>query len=112
MKPWGRPCPYIAAYDVYSIGVVIVALILESLNGGQAIRNSQCHDVFEINVNDERDQQIVDRWEKLKRDAYPTITWNPASLELACKAAQTRIDVHHMMKMTDLSYFALQDTFS
>ena len=35
----GTPCPYIAAYDVYSIGVVMVELILGCLIGGQSARN-------------------------------------------------------------------------
>ncbi|KAI2489093.1 serine/threonine kinase [Fragilaria crotonensis] len=84
----GLPCPYIAAFDVYSIGVVLVELILGCLNGGQSMRNdSHFHDVFDLYVKDERDRLIVDGWEKLKSDADPTIIWNPDALDLACKAA-------------------------
>ncbi|KAI2491750.1 serine/threonine kinase [Fragilaria crotonensis] len=87
-KTRGLPCPYIAAYDVYSIGVVLVELILGCLNGGHSTRSgTQFLDVFEMYVKDERDRPIVDGWEKLMRDADPTIIWNPASLELVCKAA-------------------------
>ncbi|KAI2503208.1 serine/threonine kinase [Fragilaria crotonensis] len=78
-KGKGHPCPYIVEYDVYSIGVVLVELILGCLNGGQSMRNdSQFHDVFDIYVQDERSyQRIVDGCEKLKRDADPFIIWNP-----------------------------------
>ena len=40
MKYEGTPCPYyIAAFDVFSIGVVIVELILGCLINGQSTRN-------------------------------------------------------------------------
>jgi serine/threonine protein kinase len=88
MKTRGRPCSYIAAYDVYSIGVVLVELILGCSNGGQSTRNgTQFLDVFEKYVKDERDRLIVDGWEHLKRDADPSIIWNQDALELVCKAA-------------------------
>ena len=88
-KGKGLSCPYVAAFDVYSIGVVLVELILGCLNGGQSTRNDfRFHDVFAMYVQDERTyQRIVDGSEKLKGDADPTIIWNSDALELACKAA-------------------------
>ena len=90
-KGRGCPCPFIAAYDVYSIGIVLVELISGCLNGERTMRNGtrfrDVFDVFEMYVKDRRDQRIVDGWEKLKDDADPTIIWNPASLELVCKTA-------------------------
>ena len=35
----GTRCPYIAAYDAYSIGIVVIELILGCLSGGQSARN-------------------------------------------------------------------------
>ncbi|KAI2494523.1 serine/threonine kinase [Fragilaria crotonensis] len=88
-KGAGQQCPYIAAYDVYSIGVVLVELILGCLNGAQSTRNdSQFLDVFEKYVQEGRTyQRIVDGWERLMGDADPTITWNPGALEIVCRAA-------------------------
>ena len=88
MKTRGRPCSYIAAYDVYSIGVVLVELILGCSNGGQSTRNgTKFLDVFEKYIEDECGRLIVDGWEQLKRDADPSIIWNQDALELVCKAA-------------------------
>ncbi|KAI2494858.1 serine/threonine kinase [Fragilaria crotonensis] len=88
-KGAGNPCPYIAAYDVYSIGVVLVELILGCLNATPSTRlRTPSLDVFEMYVQEGRTYcRIVDGWEKLKRDADPTITWNPDALEIACRAA-------------------------
>ncbi|KAI2503234.1 serine/threonine kinase [Fragilaria crotonensis] len=84
----GTSCPYIAAYDVYSIGVVLVELILGCLTGGQSTRNGMhFENAFRRYVKDDRDRLIVDGWEQLKRDADPAVIWNAASLELVCKAA-------------------------
>ncbi|KAI2494864.1 serine/threonine kinase [Fragilaria crotonensis] len=89
-KAEGTPCPYIAAYDVFSLGVVLVELILGCLNGRQSTRTRngmQFVNAFRQYVKDERDLLIVDGCEKLKRDADPTIIWRARSLELVCKAA-------------------------
>ncbi|KAI2489119.1 serine/threonine kinase [Fragilaria crotonensis] len=88
-KGRGLPCPYIAAYDVYSIGVVLVELILGCLNARQSTRfGTQFLDVFAMYVQDERTyERIVDGWKKLKRDADPVIGWSPEALEVVCKAA-------------------------
>ncbi|KAI2509060.1 serine/threonine kinase [Fragilaria crotonensis] len=81
-KGRGLPCPYIAAYDVYSIGVVLVELILGCLH------DPQRHDVYAMYVQEERtEHRVVDRWERLKDDADATINWNVDSLERICKAA-------------------------
>ncbi|KAI2502797.1 serine/threonine kinase [Fragilaria crotonensis] len=77
----GLPCPYIAAYDVYSIGVVLVELILGRLTYSN---DSQFFDVFEKYVQEERRyHRIVDGWKKLMGDADPTVMWNPDALEIA-----------------------------
>ncbi|KAI2492674.1 serine/threonine kinase [Fragilaria crotonensis] len=87
-KSRGRSCPYIAAFDVYSIGIVMVELILGCLIGGQSTRNgTQFDDVFEKYVKDEDDDLIVDGWKILERDADPSIIWDPRSLRLVCKTA-------------------------
>ncbi|KAI2494853.1 serine/threonine kinase [Fragilaria crotonensis] len=84
----GRQCSYIAACDVYSIGVVMVELVLGSLTGGQSTQNdSQFLDVYEKYVMNDHHELIVDGCEKLKHDADPTIIWNPVAIELVCKAA-------------------------
>jgi hypothetical protein len=88
-KGRGLPCPYIAAYDVYSIGVVLVEIILGCLNAGQSTRHdTQFLDIFATYIQDERTyQQIENGWEKLKHDADPTIIWDPDALEIVCQAA-------------------------
>lgn len=50
-KGTGLLCPHIAANDVYSIGVVLVELILGFRNGVQSTRNdTRFLDVFEVYV--------------------------------------------------------------
>ncbi|KAI2494587.1 serine/threonine kinase [Fragilaria crotonensis] len=87
-KGMGKSCPYIAAFDVYSIGIVMVELILGCLINGQSTRNgTQFDDVFEKYVKDEDDELIVDGWKILEQDADPSIIWDPRSFRLVCKAA-------------------------
>ncbi|KAI2493974.1 serine/threonine kinase [Fragilaria crotonensis] len=89
-KSEGTPCPYIAAYDVFSLGVVLVELILGCLNGGHSTRTRngmQFENAFRRYVKDDSDRLIVDGLEKLMRDADPTIIWNAGTLDLVCKAA-------------------------
>ncbi|KAI2503227.1 serine/threonine kinase [Fragilaria crotonensis] len=84
----GISCPYVAAFDVFSIGVVIVEIILGCLNGGQSTRDGiQFENAFRRYVKDERDQLVVDGWEKLKGDVDRTSDWNAVALEVVCKAA-------------------------
>jgi serine/threonine protein kinase len=84
----GIPCPYIAAFDVFSIGVVMVELILGCLIGGQSTRNGmQFENAFRRYVKDDDDERIVDGWKQLNRDADPSIIWNSESLELVCTTA-------------------------
>ncbi|KAI2494865.1 serine/threonine kinase [Fragilaria crotonensis] len=87
-KGMGKSCPYIAAFDVYSIGIVMVELILGCLINGQSTRNgTQFDDVFEKYVKDEDDELIVDGWKILEQDADPSIIWDPRSFRLVCKTA-------------------------
>ncbi|KAI2491755.1 hypothetical protein MHU86_22805 [Fragilaria crotonensis] len=45
-------------------------------------------DVFEMYVHSSRTRQwVVDGWKKLKRDADPSIDWNPDALDVVSKAA-------------------------
>ncbi|KAI2494568.1 serine/threonine kinase [Fragilaria crotonensis] len=96
LRKWGAGyiCPYIAAYDVYSIGVVLVELVLGCLNAMPSTRlRTPSLDVFEKYVQGGRTyQRIVDGWDKLKSDADPTVNWNSGALEIACKAAIQCID--------------------
>ncbi|KAI2491606.1 serine/threonine kinase [Fragilaria crotonensis] len=87
-KSEGSPCPYVAAYDVFSVGVVMVELISGcSTNGQPNSTGVQLNNAFRRYVNDESDRPIRKGWKKLMDDADPTIIWNPASLQLFCKAA-------------------------
>ncbi|KAI2494513.1 serine/threonine kinase [Fragilaria crotonensis] len=110
-KGAGNPCPYIAACDVYSIGVVLVELILGCLNGVRSTRNdSQFLDVFEKYVQHERTyHRIVDGWKNLIRDADPTVMWNQDALEIACRAAIQCMDPFPELR---LSTKDLLDTLS
>ena len=85
----GLPCPYIAAFDVYSIGVVLVELILGCLNAKKSMRHSTEYlDVYDMYVQKWRTCHRIDSGlEMLKRDADPTIIWNPDALEIVCAAA-------------------------
>jgi serine/threonine protein kinase len=84
----GLPCPYIAAYDVYSLGVVLTELILGCVNSAQSTRNgTQFYDVFSKYVQNEDHEPIIGGWHRLSRDADPSIVWNPDVLYLACRSA-------------------------
>ncbi|KAI2499332.1 serine/threonine kinase [Fragilaria crotonensis] len=84
MQLEGISCPYIPAFDVFSIGVVMVEIILGCLINRNG---TQFDSAFRRYVNAERDQLVVDGWEKLKGDADPVVKWNPEALELVCKTA-------------------------
>ncbi|KAI2509061.1 serine/threonine kinase [Fragilaria crotonensis] len=88
-KGRGQPCPYIEAYDVYSIGVVLVELVLGCLNAMPSTRlRTPSLDVFEMYVqNSGTGQRVVNGRERLMGDADPTIAWNPGALEIVCRAA-------------------------
>ena len=73
------PRPYIAAYDVYSIGVVMAELILGRLNCGTT-------NVLQAYVT-AGDAPIVDGWKKLERHADAQVIWNPNALQLVCQTA-------------------------
>ncbi|KAI2492673.1 serine/threonine kinase [Fragilaria crotonensis] len=88
MKSESASWPYIAAYDVFSVGVVLVELIVGCVTGGLPTTNGvQLENAYRRYVKDGRDRPIRKGWKKLMDDADPTIIWNPASLQLLCKAA-------------------------
>ena len=63
-----------SVYNVYSIGAVMVKLILGRLIGGQSARNGmQFENAFRRYVNDEDDESIIDGWKVLERDTDPAI---------------------------------------
>jgi serine/threonine protein kinase len=73
-------CDYIpAAFDVYSIGLVMAELIIGHVNGDPT-------NVFETYVLNGK-SPVVDGWKRLKRDADNKFTWNAGALELVCKTA-------------------------
>jgi hypothetical protein len=73
-------CDYIpAAFDVYSIGLVMAELIIGHVNGDPT-------NVFETYVLNGK-SPVVDGWKRLKRDADNKVTWNAGALELVCKTA-------------------------
>ena len=84
----GIPCPYIAAFDVFSIGVVMVEVILGCLTGGQSTRNGmKFENALRRYVKDEDDELIVDGCKLLQGDVDPVIDWKPESLEQVCHIA-------------------------
>ena len=102
----GLPCPCIAAFYMYSIGIVMVELILGCLIGGQSTRNGkQFKDVFAMFVKDARHRVIGDGWGRLKNEADPVIFWKPESLDLVCKTAircmapfpEDRLSTHNLL---------------
>ncbi|KAI2491617.1 serine/threonine kinase [Fragilaria crotonensis] len=84
-KAKGFRCRFIAAYDVYSIGVVMAELVLGRLNGQPRNREELVH-VFQTFVENEQ-TEIKDGWKLLQDDADRSIIWNPKSLQLVCKTA-------------------------
>ena len=79
---------YEAAYDVYSVGVVMVELILGSLIGGPSSTDgTKTFCVFRDCVQDEEGNQIVNGFEILKQHADRSILWRLDSLDIVCKAA-------------------------
>jgi hypothetical protein len=75
----GWLCPFIAAYDVFSIGVVMAELILGRLNLERV-------KIFQKYVMKEQ-TEIVDGWKLLKDDADGSIIWNPKALQIVCNTA-------------------------
>jgi serine/threonine protein kinase len=87
-KSRGLQFTYQPACDVYSIGVVMVELILGCLIGGQSSRNGK--KFFNIHgkyVEDDSCKLIPNGWELLRDDVDPCISWRPDVLEHICKAA-------------------------
>ena len=82
----GYPCPFIPAYDVYSIGIVMAELILGSLNLDQTRKRNERINVFQRYIKNE-ETVIIDGWTQLERDVDKCITWNSKSLQLVCEIA-------------------------
>jgi serine/threonine protein kinase len=85
-KVMGYPCPFIPAYDVYSIGIVMAELILGSLNLDQTRKRNERINVFQRYIKNE-ETVIIDGWTQLERDVDKCITWNSKSLQLVCEIA-------------------------
>ncbi len=85
-KANGWACPFIPAYDVFSIGVVCAELILGRLNLDQTRKREERVNVFQMYVKNE-ETVIVDGWRQLIRDADTTVRWKPDALEQVCKTA-------------------------
>ena len=75
----GWPCPFIAPYDVFSIGAVMAELILGRLTFGRV-------NVFQKYVMNAQ-TEIVDGWKLLRDDADGSIIWNPKVLQIVCNTA-------------------------
>jgi serine/threonine protein kinase len=73
---------YEAACDVYSIGIVLVELIVGRLQNGH-----EYGDYFFRYIKDIYDDPVVDGWKILMNDADGQVTWNDCSLERVCKIA-------------------------
>ena len=79
---------YEAAYDVYSVGVVMMELILGHLIGESSFNDdSEFFDVFSVCVKDEEGSQIMNGCEWLKEHVDRSIVWTPEALDVVCKAA-------------------------
>jgi hypothetical protein len=73
---------YKAACDVYSIGIVLVELIVGHLQNGDKYGDYYCWYIKDI-----KDEPVVDGWKILMKDADGQVTWNDCSLECVCKIA-------------------------
>lgn len=79
---------YEAAYDVYSVGVVMVELILGySIGGPSSSHRTRTFCVFRDCFEDDEGNQIMNGFELLKAHADRSIIWTSESLDLVCKAA-------------------------
>jgi hypothetical protein len=74
--------PYEAACDVYSIGIVLVELIVGRLQSGNIKE-----DYYFKYIKDMKGKDVKDGWRILMKDADGQVTWNDRSLERVCKIA-------------------------
>ncbi|KAI2503126.1 serine/threonine kinase [Fragilaria crotonensis] len=88
----GRTCRYMAAYDVYSLGVVMAELILGRLNCGQT-------DVFQTYVRAGNTPPIVPGWKRLESHA-DQVAWNPYALQLVCQTTIRCISPHSQGRLS------------
>ncbi len=77
MLMWSE-CPFIPAYDVFSIGIVMAELILGRLN----------QNVYQTYVKKDEHTMVTDGLEQLQKDADKKVDWqNQDALQLVCRTA-------------------------
>jgi serine/threonine protein kinase len=80
--------PFTAACDVYSMGVVLVELIVGCLQGGQSSRNGKSFGNFSRRyVCDKYHEKVENGLEILINDADPAAEWNTVTVNLLCEIA-------------------------
>lgn len=82
-----NPYSYQSAYDVYSIGVVMVELIVGCLIVSErSMHGTKNSEVFRHCVKESDGNPVPSRFDELKKSA-DTIQWSHKSLDLVCDAA-------------------------
>ena len=80
--------PFTTASDVFSVGVVIVELLVGSLQGGQSTQARQnLGDFFCRYIKDDEDEPVENGWMSLMQDADIAAEWNDEILQRLCKIA-------------------------
>ena len=99
---------YQPACDVYSMGVVMVELILGCLIAGRSSQSGKtCRDFHQKYVENDNGRLIPNGWKLLKDDVDPCISWHPDALDCVCRAAisclhpsaKQRISTQNLLRM-------------
>jgi hypothetical protein len=92
---------YEAAYDVYSVGVVMMELISGcSINSRTSRGQTEDFDESRRCVEERQENRFPNTLEELKKQADACIQWNPKSLDLICKAALLCVTPTNLGRMT------------